>query len=188
MKAFFKEQILFPLILALFSVPTILSKLSDEPNILFHKLEITMRLWEPVLLFILLGYLHYIQNLRSQKISSELIKNKEVFDLNLYNNRKERILNWQRRISELEIHVKEQNDDECNARYHSLMAELSHFVTEEELISLTKSHHGGILVSRYGYNKFINYYYSSQFVTLINVCLTNRREMEFYLMIYFFSY
>lgn len=169
MKAFLKEQILVPFILALFSVPTILSKLSDEPNILFHKLEITMRLGEPALLFVLLGYLYYIQHLRSQKISCELIKNKELFDLNRYNYRKERILNWQRRLSELEIHVKEQNDDECNASYHSLMAELSQFVTEEELIGLTENHPDGILVSRRGYNKFINYHYSSQFVTLINV-------------------
>lgn len=133
-----------------------------------------MRLWEPALLFILLGYLYYTQHLRSVKISSELIKNKEIFDLNLYNYRKERILNWQRRISELEIHVKEQNDDECNARYHSLMAELSQFVTEEELINLTKRHPNGILISmsggvRVGFDKFINYHYSYDFVTLINV-------------------
>ncbi len=169
MKAFLKEQILFPLILTLFGVPTILSKLSDEPNILFHKLEITVRLWEPALLFILLGYLYCIQHLRNQKISSELIKNKEIFDLNLYNNRKERILDWKRRISELEIHVKEQNYDECDARYHSLHAELSRFLTEEELFSLTKRRPDGILVVRGGYNKFINYPCSYLIVTLINV-------------------
>lgn len=130
MKALFKEQVLFPLLLVLFGFPTILSKLSDKPNILCYQLDVTMMLWEPTLLFILFGYLYYMQYSRAKKVSSELIKNKEIFDLNLHDSRKEKILNWQKKIDELEIHVKEQNNNEFNIRYSSLRTEFLPFLTE----------------------------------------------------------
>lgn len=169
MKAFLKEQILIPVLLALLGVPTILSKLSDKPNILCHQLEITMMLWEPTLLFILLGYLWYMRYSIAKKVSSELIKNKEMFDLNMYNSRKEKVLNWKNKIDELEIYTKEQNDNEVDIRYSILRNEFLPFLAEKERNSLPDHYGDAIPIC---INRGRDKYYGLTYLTALQKCLT----------------